>query len=83
MQNLKQAIKVARVEDGWTWLLLNGDGAPAAAGTAPAQEAAMESAWRAARSFAPASGRVYPDIIVEPAAPADRARGQAAPQAAR
>lgn len=65
MQSVKQAIRVARVGDGWAWQVLNGEGAPAAAGTAQAQETAMESAWRAARSFAPAVARVYPDIIVE------------------
>jgi hypothetical protein len=67
MQSVKQAIKVARLEDGWAWLLLNGEGASMAAGAAAGQEAAMETAWRAARSFAPAGARIYPEITVEAA----------------
>jgi hypothetical protein len=77
MQTVKQAIKVARVDEGWAWFLLNGEGAPAAAGTAPAQETAMEFAWRAARLFAPAAAEIYPEIIVEQPCSVGRPRAQA------
>ncbi len=67
MARSHQAIKLARVDGGWAWTLLNGQGAPSAAGLAHAQEAAMESAWRTARMIAPAGARSYPEIIVEQA----------------
>jgi hypothetical protein len=62
MQTSGQIIKVARIADGWTWTLTDAQGAPAAVGTAPEQQSAMETAWRAARSF---SWGAYPEVIVE------------------
>ena len=64
MQSAKQAIRVARIEDGWSWTLTSGEGALAATGMAAEQQAAMEIAWRTARSVSQGAG--FPDIIVEP-----------------
>jgi hypothetical protein len=65
MQNARQATRVARIHDGWAWTPSNGEDAPVAAGTAPEQQAAMERAWCAARSFAPAASKAYPELFVE------------------
>ena len=70
MQDAKSAIRVARIDGGWAWSVFSGGDAPVAEGVAPAQDIAMETAWRAARSFAPAAAATYPEIYVEPA-PAD------------
>jgi hypothetical protein len=56
------AIKVARVGDGWSWILVTDQGA-LAEGRAAEQDAAMHAAWRAARSFAPGP-RAFPEIVV-------------------
>lgn len=58
-------IKVGQTECGWSWSLVNGDGATAASGNAPGQLAAMETAWRQARSFAAGPYKDFPEVIVE------------------
>jgi hypothetical protein len=68
MQSFIQTIKIARAADGWTWLLMNGEGLSAGSGKASGQDAAMDIAWRVARSFAPSLTRPYPEIIVDAAA---------------
>lgn len=65
MQTAKQAIKVTRVAEGWTWALVDLEGGLSARGAAPEQRDAMEMAWRAARSFTGRPSRPYPEIIVE------------------
>jgi hypothetical protein len=65
MQTATQAIKVARAAEGWSWIVVDGDGRPTLAGSAPEQQVAMETAWRAARSLGGGRGNAYPDIIVE------------------
>jgi hypothetical protein len=48
MDTTRHAITVTRGAQGWTWTLIDGDGATVAAGSANNQESAMKSAWRAA-----------------------------------
>ena len=72
MQTARQVIKVARVADGWQWTLIDVAGASAAIGTAPEQQLAMETAWRAARSVSPGPSTTYPEVIVEQSEPTAR-----------
>ncbi len=65
MQTARQAIKVTRVAEGWTWALIDIEGGLAARGAAPEQRDAMEMAWRAAGSFTGGRSTRYPEIIVE------------------
>jgi hypothetical protein len=65
MQPAIQAIKVARGVDGWSWTLVDQTGAPAAAGTSARQNEAMETAWRAARSYSVEPWTAFPEIVVE------------------
>ncbi len=63
------AIKVARLAQGWSWTLIDDAGAAAAAGTAARQHDAMETAWKAARSFSSRPWTAYPEVFVEAAPP--------------
>jgi hypothetical protein len=73
VQTPKQAIKVADIGDSWTWTLVDGHGAPTASGQARGQQAAMEMAWRAAKSQSQGPLTDFPDIVVEqPARPRTR-----------
>jgi hypothetical protein len=65
MQTATQTIKVARTADGWKWTLIDVQGAPAAVGTALEQQAALETAWLAARAFSGGPLKAYPEVIVE------------------
>jgi hypothetical protein len=65
MQTEKQAIKVTRVAEGWTWTLIDSDGGVSAHGAAAKQLDAMEVAWRTARSFTDGRSTPYPEIVVE------------------
>ncbi len=71
MKNRNQAIKIVRRRDDWSWTLFDAENAPVATGAAAEQQAAMEAAWRTARTLAPAGGRTYPEILVESASGAD------------
>ena len=69
MQATKQAIRLTRERDGWTWTLLDGRGEAAGRGSAPKQDQAMEAAWSLAKVRFDKSWRAYPEIIVENPAP--------------
>jgi len=68
MQTAKHAIRVARVDDGWTWALVDERGCVAASGATSQQQDAMSAALRAARSFSSGTPNGYPEIILERAA---------------
>lgn len=50
MQGGQLAIKLTANAQHWTWELIDSEGMTTAKGVADDQDAAMESAWRAARS---------------------------------
>ena len=64
-----QAIKIARMAQGWSWTLIDDAGVPAAAGTEARQHDAMEAAWKIARSIQP--WPAYPEVFVEPMPPSN------------
>jgi hypothetical protein len=64
MTAAKHAISIARLPQGWTWELIDVDGATAATGLAPHQKAAMGMAQRAAELFLVPSLNDFPDPVV-------------------
>lgn len=64
MQSAKYNIRVSSLPDGWRWELIDRSGGAILSGAAPDYEAAMESGWRAVRSFVPASSNQFPEIIL-------------------
>ena len=57
------AIILARTADGWTWELINADGASIADGVADDQVRAMQSAWRISTAL-PSLADDFPDIVL-------------------
>jgi len=79
MQTEKQAIKMTRVAEGWTWTLVDSDGGMSAHGAAAQQQDAMEVAWRTAKSFAEGRSAPYPEIVVEQSRTDDQQNGRRRP----
>lgn len=73
MKTVRQAIRLVRVGEGWSWVLVDDRGVPAASGAAGEQQAAMEAAWRVARQLARGPLTSFPEIIVEQAPKTGRA----------
>ena len=65
MKAPSQAIRVARINSGWTWALVGDQGQIAARGAAAEQQDAMAAAWRTARAVSDGESSGYPEIIVE------------------
>ncbi|HVY32960.1 MAG TPA: hypothetical protein VG960_00940 [Caulobacteraceae bacterium] len=64
MQGAKYNIRVTPLPGGWRWELIDQGGGSILSGAAPDHEGAMESGWRAVRSFVPASSKQYPEIVL-------------------
>ena len=64
MQGAKYNIRVTPLPHGWRWELIDPNGGAIVTGTAPDHEGAMDSGWRAARSFIPASTNYFPEIVL-------------------
>lgn len=77
MQGARHAIVVTPNTQGWTWELINVDGAITATGVTSSQDRAMESAWRAAGSFCGLAPDEFPQIILgQPGSRASAATAQ-------
>ncbi len=64
MQSPKHTIMVRPNAQGWTWELIDRDGATTAEGIAAHQEGAMGSVWRAAKSSSNAAPGEFPEIVL-------------------
>ncbi|MBV9996527.1 MAG: hypothetical protein JO127_15085 [Caulobacteraceae bacterium] len=65
MRDEMKAIVVRRTGEAWRWTVRDELGFACASGSAPSQEAAMQTAWRVACLTPPRSTRIYPDLVVE------------------
>jgi len=64
MREATHAIKVSPNAQGWTWELIDTDGATTEVGIARDQQGAMQAAWRAFMSHSGPGSGGFPEIVV-------------------
>jgi len=61
---VSQAIMITPSDEGWRWELIDAEGDTTASGLCEQQIAAMDLAWRAARSATEFAGQDSPEIFI-------------------